>query len=181
MTRAGRPLRFLGTTLAGWTALRIAMLWPVQPTASSVIQTIVPGLSAATIRPVMPTPPPARSAVSTARLSARKSAPPDDAAHKRRVAQALVTLVRFGDPQIAIGPPGEMIASPMAVPAMTPPSRAKSWSADFWLVARGGSHRQTGFGGGELGGGQAGARIAYALDRAHRLAAFARFERTSRG
>ena len=52
----------------------------------------------------------------------------------------------------------------------------KRWSLDLWLIARGGSDRGAGFGGGELGGDQAGLRFAYALDRRHRLAAFARVD-----
>jgi hypothetical protein len=56
------------------------------------------------------------------------------------------------------------------------PAGGNHWSLDLWLVARGGSNDGAGFGGGELGGSQAGARFAYALDRRHRLAAYARID-----
>jgi len=178
MTRSGRPLRFLGLTLAGWTALRVVMLWPVTPTVDSVIRTMVPGLSAAPIRPAIAarsSPLPRLPSIDTARTPRRKTAI-GDAGRERRIALALAALVRFGDPQIAVGPPGEMIPPSPPAPSSPPPRTAKRWSADFWLVARGGSNRQAGFEGGELGGAQAGARLAYALDRGRRLAAFARFD-----
>jgi len=151
------------------------MLWPAAPTASSVIRTVVPKLSAATIGPPITAGPPVRPPPPIARLRARETGPRHgNTGSERRVALALVALVRFGDPQIAAGPPGEMIAPPAAISTMTRSRLARRWAADFWLVARGGSHRQVGFGGGELGGAQAGARIAYAFDRSRRLAAFAR-------
>lgn len=174
MTRAGRPLRFLGTTLAGWTALRIVMLWPAAPTASSVKRTVVPRLSAVPV--VLSITERSRSrrasqATVMVRLPVKRL--PNILGRDRHVALALAAPIRFDEPQIAIGPPGEMIA-PLS-PTSTQ-RRAKRWSADFWLVVRGGSNRQTGFGGGELGGAQAGARFAYALDRNRRLAAFARVD-----
>lgn len=44
------------------------------------------------------------------------------------------------------------------------------WSGNAWLVARGGSGIAPGVVAGQLGGSQAGVRIAYALDRKHRIA-----------
>lgn len=175
MNRSGRPLRFLGMTLAGWTALRVIMLWPPASTVTSVLRTIVPALSAKPFTPAITarSTAPVRSAmIDRPRASARR--PLGDPGRDRRVTLALAALVRFDDPQIAIGPPGEMIALPAPAPTRSRP--VKRWSADFWLVARGGSNRQAGFGGGELGGAQAGARIAYALDRNRRLAAFVRVD-----
>jgi len=176
VTRSGRPLRFLGVTLAGWTALRIVLLWPQAPTPGSIIRTLAPPLAAQ---------PAARFAIGVApgappRIVRSPTAPSrgrvprrDDPVRERRIALALAGLVRFGNPQIANGPPGERIAPQR--PA-GPPASSSRWSADLWLVARGGSRRQAGFGGGELGGAQAGARLAYALDRGRRLAAFARID-----
>lgn len=79
--------------------------------------------------------------------------------------------------------PGPIDDPPRPAPALIPampilPDRsaetAKRWSVSAWLLARAG----TGLGasplGGQLGGAQAGVRLAYALDRRQRLAAFAR-------
>ena len=179
MNRSGRPLRFLAASLACWTALRVVMLWSETPTVTSVIRTIVPGLGA-TPRPhavavtvTGPVPPPTigPAGASPARVPANQG--PD---RERRIALALAALVRFDNPQVAVGPPGEMIAPPDLPASRSPARLPKRWSADLWLVARGGSNRQTGFGGGELGGAQAGARVAYALDRRRRLAAFGRID-----
>lgn len=180
MNRSGRPLRFLGMTLAGWTMLRVVMLWPAAPTVTSVLRTIAPTLSAAPLSPAIAarsTTPLQSSTIDVPRVS-MNWAPLGDPGRDRRVALALAALVRFGDPQIAVGPPGEMIASPVPTPAPAP-MRSRTVtrrSVDFWLVARGGSNRQAGFGGGELGGAQTGVRVAYVLDRDHRLAAFARVD-----
>lgn len=175
MTRSGKPFRFLGITLAGWTALRVAILWPEAPTLSSVIHTIVPGVSATPMAGARSGPAASSVAIGAARTTAIRP-PATDPARDRHVALALAALLRFGDPQIAAGPPGEMIAPPAPPPAPIPPHVPSRWSADFWLVARGGSNRHTGFGGGELGGAQAGLRVAYALDRIHGLAAFGRID-----
>lgn len=168
-------------TLAGWTALRIVLLWPeAPPTASSVIRTIVPSLAAQpAVRFAMSVAPraPPRAAGPGPVMPPRSALRRTNLVRERRIALALAGLVRFGDPQIAIGPPGERIAPPRpAEPPFARRSPSSRWSADLWLVARGGSRRHTGFGGGELGGAQAGARLAYALDRARRLAVFARID-----
>ena len=57
-----------------------------------------------------------------------------------------------------------MLAPP---PAAAPPDRAAAsrWSASAWFVVRDGRGIAPGLGGGQLGGSQAGLRIAYALDR----------------
>jgi hypothetical protein len=181
MTRSGRPLRFLGVTLAGWTALRIVLLWPGTPIPGSVIRTIAPPLAAQSAARL------ARSVAAGASPRAIEPTAPAprygaDFTRRRRIALALAGPVHFGDPQIAIGPPGERIAPPPAEPppprrpASSPRSPPSRWSGDLWLVARRGSRRHAGFGGGQLGGAQAGVRLAYALDRARRLAAFARID-----
>jgi len=185
MTRSGRPLRFLAVTLAGWTGLRVIMLWPADPTPASVIRAIVPEVSADTVaesavRAAAPQPPlsvplpidPPRPPVFV------RQAPRHDPAREPHFALALAALVGFGEPQIAAGPPGEMVAPRDGAPVSAPrePHPTKRWSADLWLVARGGSNRQAGFGSGQLGGAQAGARFAYGLSRDRRLAIFARVD-----
>lgn len=181
MTRSGRPLRFLAVTLAGWTGLRVVMLWPAAPTPASVIRAVVPGAAA---EPVMQSIELQRPETLFALIHPRRPSafmPPgapsnQHPAREHPVALALTASVAVDDPQIAVGPAGEMIAPRPIAPLQQTrkPRRAAGWSADLWLVARAGSNRQAGFGSGELGGAQAGVRIAYALDRNRRLAAFVR-------
>lgn len=70
---------------------------------------------------------------------------------------------------------GERAADRSSVTPLRPGTR---WSASAWLIARSGAGLgQSPFGnpsGGQLGGSQAGARIAYAVDRQRRIALFAR-------
>ena len=181
MTRSGRPLRFLAVTLAGWTGLRVVMLWPEAPTPASVVGAIVPGAAAEPAGRTAELPSPATLPVvagSHPPVGIRPQRAPSrhDSARAHRIALALAALIRFDDPQIAAGPPGEMIA-PRPLPqvfADRKPHRFDRWSADLWLVVRGGSGPRAGFGSGQLGGAQAGVRVAYALDRDRRFAAFAR-------
>ncbi|MBN8808075.1 MAG: hypothetical protein J0I47_07535 [Sphingomonas sp.] len=64
---------------------------------------------------------------------------------------------------------------PFATPLPgAPPSPRRRWSGSAWLVARDGNGQGASFGGGQLGGSQAGVRIAYAIDHARRLAVVGR-------
>lgn len=184
MTRTGRPLKFLGTTLLGWTALRVFLLWPAAPAVGSVVRTVIPFASAAPSTPMVSLP--LAVSVSPPPANARPKATTAfvDAVRRRRlVALAMAGLLRFGEPEVTEGDdtsagmaqstppqPRSFPASPLA-PSV---GQRKPWSLDLWLVARGGSNGGAGFGGGELGGSQAGARFAYMLDRRHRLSAYAR-------
>ena len=179
MTGQGRPLRFLVAVTGGWIGLRVVLLWPWIDSVPALLHAIVPVARAET-RAALP-PALRGSAVGSYRARAVVTGivrpagratrrPPVD---PRRVALALLGLVRFGEP----GEPGEMGANP--APPFQPgvptprPSRARSsrWSGSAWLVARaGGSGIAPGVVGGQLGGSQAGVRIAYALDRRHRIA-----------
>ncbi|RYY33530.1 MAG: hypothetical protein EOP59_17505, partial [Sphingomonadales bacterium] len=66
--------------------------------------------------------------------------------------------------------------------AFSPPPRGPNlieaapdrWSVSGWLVARAGRGIGAAPGGGQIGGGQAGVRVAYILSPAKRIAAFAR-------
>jgi hypothetical protein len=174
VTRGGRPLRFLAVTLIGWTALRVAMLWPAAPTAATLIETLVPpAVATQSPLPIANGPPPAPTGIARARASHPVHREP--AAPHRLAALAMDGLVRFDDPQIG-APAPVAIAQPRAFSFLMPGVRQPQhhWSIDFWLLARRGATPHDGFGGSQLGGSQAGVRLAYKLDAPHRLAAFAR-------
>lgn len=178
MTGPGRPLRFLLMIAAGWTALRIFLLWPQIDSVPALIRAIVPVAAAQT--PAPPGPPERSASRPAVRLAAllpewraalarSVSAPPPRVADPRRVAMALLGFVSFGDPAPADDPgivPG--------LPKPRPRTAGSRFSGSTWLVARGGGGLGAGVVGGQLGGSQAGIRLAYLLDVKHRIAAAAR-------
>lgn len=179
MTRSGRPLRFLAIMIAAWIGLRIFMLWPQAPGAALPFTPLatpalatVPTLAQKTSQLPMP------GVASTAQAIDAAAAQPTPSAHNSQLtALALAGMIRFDRAQIAAGPPGEPIAPPPPrsfAGAAATATQQHRWSADLWLVARNGHAPRAGFGGGELGGSQAGARVAYMIDRRRRLAAFVR-------
>lgn len=172
----GRPLRFLAMVTTGWVGLRVVLLWPQDSAAAPVA-------AAAFATPPPPSvsspsfPPPLHQAVAPVSprwrpAAAATAALPHRPTDRARVALALPGLVRYGDwrtePDQAVLP-GLPHASAWAgrVGQSAAPSR---WSASAWLVARGGSGIAPGVVGGQLGGSQAGVRVAYQLDRRHRVA-----------
>lgn len=177
----GRPLRFLVALGIGWVGVRVAMLWPVavapvigQPPALALGS---PSFLPAALTPMAFAAP--RSAVSQPAAALLRPPPIDrrartPAPNPTRVALALLGLVRFGEP--APDPPAPILPG-VPRPQQTPPVVAESrgpsrWSGSFWLVARGdaGGAIAPGSLGGQLGGSQAGLRLAYLLDRRHRVA-----------
>lgn len=177
--RRGRPLRFLAATLGGWTALRVALLWPATPivAAAPTIAGLVPFDPIGTVRdggfrpPIAPWPDPRVARRPTpqpmASVSSSAANSPADRATSDH-ALALAALVRVG-PAAPTGP----------APGVTPPLRpVRSASGpgrlagSAWLIARGGSSRDPLAG--QLGGSQAGARLTYTLGRGRRVALSAR-------
>lgn len=172
----GRPLRFLGTVLGGWIGLRIVMLWPQLESPAAVLRAVTPlpvAASSAPHAPLTVSSPAWVRAVEPPRPRAVYAPLPRRAADPMRVALALLGLVRFGDPipveQSAAVLPG--LPQPDPSDRTAPPARAPSrWSGSAWVVARGGAGIAPGGLGGQLGGSQAGARVAYLFDRKHRIA-----------
>ena len=177
---SGRPLRFLAGTVIGWTALRVAMLWPA--TAPEAIRTILaPDAVAADISP-QNIPPPTTARGSTADRSlgrfAFSATPPlftaSPARLRRapdpdRIALAMVGLMSFGPVRyLDRGPP--QLSSPLPGAMPRPRPSGSRWSASAWLMLRDGQSTAAGVGSGQLGGGQGGARIAYALGQSRRFA-----------
>lgn len=188
---SGRPLRFLAVVLGGWVALRMAMLWPVPvppivppPTTRPLpVRTVTAPPSAWPLpAPAPPIVAPAARASRIARFrllvtgGARRLASLRDPS---RLTLAMLALTRIG-PAMTIGG-GEAERTDRTAdgaPPATPLRPGSRWSASAWLIARGGAGLgQSPFGGlsgGQLGGSQAGARIAYAVDRQRRIALVAR-------
>ncbi|MBA4048525.1 MAG: hypothetical protein C0476_08295, partial [Sphingomonas sp.] len=181
----GRPLRFLGVVLGGWAALRIVALWPVVPlagdgaraiTTSALVPRWTPMAEEllltsprSRLRPVIlgqpltrwakPRGEPPRRVVAVPQRRERAGADPE------RLALAILALVRVGPVQhVAAASPREVAAAPalLGVPAET--RGASRWSGSGWLVARGGLGLSDSPFAGQLGGSQAGLRLAYALD-----------------
>ncbi|MEH3100415.1 hypothetical protein [Sphingomonas adhaesiva] len=174
----GRPLRFMGLVLGGWVAARTWWLWPVAtpiatgpwrailPVAIAATAPVEPREIATTTPPSFPTPrrpSPLRFVTPTVATPATiaalpdRSAPPAASAARaddRRVTLALLGMVRYGAP----------------VPPPPGPSR---WSGSLWSIVRDGRQR-AGVATPQLGGSQIGARIAYTLDDARRVAIVAR-------
>lgn len=121
---------------------------------------------------------------------ADRNAPPHRApgVDPARIALAALGFVQLGYsvPVENAPPPGEQSpaaspsaspAAPVLVPLAAPVSRQgqqSRWSGNAWLIARGGVGIDPGLRGGQLGGGQTGGRLAYALGDARRLALVAR-------
>lgn len=184
MSGKGRPLRFLALVALGWTGARIALLWPQTGSLPGAIKALVPlGPALAEAVPtVLPqpaaTPTPvfaARSAPAAALgvgVAPAPAALPVRLADPLRVQLALLALVQYGAAE-AIGPAPGLGASPRAPDRRdSPPSR---WSASGWSALRPGQGVGAAPGGGQLGGSQAGVRLAYMLAPDARIAAVARF------
>lgn len=179
---SGRPLRFLGVVLGGWVAVRVILLsQPVlvvelaTPPMPKLPMAQVPRASMAWV-PVPPAPPlaaprPRLLTVATDHpfVSPTWQRYPGD---PDRVALAMLGLTRLGPsepvPQNAGSRDNPPISPPLAFPARTPGASRLSGSA--WLIARSGAGLSQSPLGGQLGGSQAGIRLAYAIDRQRRLA-----------
>jgi hypothetical protein len=169
-----RPLRFLGAVVGGWVGVRAAMLWPV---GQAIVQAVAPTAAAEAVSAARP----------PATLTAVRPAPPARSARVTPIAGRIVAS------SVASVPASREAAYPFpapnrssdraAVPDATitprlsgvdaPPAFETSrWSASAWAILRP-DGRATPFAS-QLGGSQAGARIAYAIDGARRLAIYAR-------
>jgi len=165
--RRGRPLRFLALALGLWICARAAIHLPPWNTEAE------PAAVAA---------PPVAAPLVTARAAERAmSALPAPAEPTRRIADrpvGRVAPIRFAilePPSVGSDVPRAWIAAPAPAPRLhtAPPSGpislpapargrpAPRWSGSAWLLARGDGDRGSLAPGGTLGGGQAGARLAW--------------------
>ncbi len=167
MNRRGRPLRFLALVCTGWIGLRVALLWHATGSLTQAIEAMVPfALNAESPSgPAMPT---ALADVATA-MPGRRAVPPAAVAREqlpapyrdpydaRKAQLAMVALIRYGDPEYVGGPPQAApvrIAEPAAPPSL-------GWSGALWVLGRRSGSQAAAPGASQLGGGQAGIRIAY--------------------
>jgi hypothetical protein len=192
MTGQGRPIRFLALVALGWVGVRIALLWSQTGSLPEAIRRVVPHASpvipGAVAAPVQVRPVPAvRAAYIPVLARQLQPSPPQPSpyatsaqvvADPERVQMALLALVQYGAPA-TIGF-STMPLPPVAQPDHLPRSPSR-WSASAWLVARPGAGLGAAPGASQLGGSQAGLRIAYMLLPEQRLAAFARVVTPRRG
>lgn len=182
---SGRPLRFLGLVLGGWIAVRTVVLVQSMPGPTPEIAR---GRALPRPLPARSQPLPPVAWVAAARrlpiagpvvlLPARAPsfAQPMAPAWQRhpgdpgRVALALLGLTRLGASEPVAEDLRDSEFRAPVTPYRPPAPGAGRLSGSAWLIARGGSgHGQSPLGG-QLGGSQAGFRLAYALDRSRRLA-----------
>ena len=181
MILASRPLRFLGLVVGGWVGLRAAMLWPAAEVVAALVRAVAPGLTVAqkpVERPLAPVEcAPVRSAGTRPVLSLALR-PVRLAGSEPWSAQRPSEQAPHASAARAIPPPEPVVAVPQNAPlapgSVAPPTFAGSsrWSASGWAIFRP-DGRATPFAS-QLGGSQAGARVAYALDGARRVAVYAR-------
>ncbi len=165
----GRPLRFLGSAVVGWTLFRIAALWPVAETAP------LQALSRMVVKPVL--------ALTMPVAAAAPGIPPTKPAER---------TPPMLSPAVAVPPPGRRVLAAVSAPAPEPPyppvrlrrmivpallampiaHGAGRLNGSMWLLARGGPGGT--LSGGQLGASQAGVRVTYALGRSRRVAIAAR-------
>jgi hypothetical protein len=171
----GRPLRALGLLLGGWVAMRVLVtVWPGAPLPRALVPPIhIPVATAPDVSVPVPAPvsapadrrvriairpldaPPAIIATARAATSPGlpPATPPPPAVSAAKpdpplATIALLALVRFG------------VSEPSA-------ADASRWSGSLWGIVRG--RGAAGVATPQLGGSQAGLRLAYALDDANRV------------
>ncbi|MDP1028604.1 hypothetical protein Q5H91_15375 [Sphingomonas sp. KR1UV-12] len=160
----GRPLRFLGLIVMGWSGVRVAILWPSVDSVPALIRAIAPPVAAATAfyaeapvtRPVVAHAPTAATPT--------KIVP---------IASAIPTPATTSPPTPAARPAEPDLPRSLRLPSLSPTSKPGRWSASLWAIGRTGLAETRP--GNQLGGSQAGIRLRYTFDRTHRLAASARF------
>ncbi|GGO92637.1 hypothetical protein [Stakelama pacifica] len=174
----GRPLRFAGSVLVGWTMLRIGMIWIATGSLPEAIERGVPlpmprlanHARPPAPRPIAsaphaPTPRPGERAGPPARTQVAGHAVTEDSIDPRRQRLALAAMTTFGSAHAIDNTTGPPISGPM--PRLPPPP--DRWRASGWVFYRPGSGGPFRAGLASLGGSQAGMRTTYLLDSESRL------------
>ena len=155
---AGRPLRFLVVTLGGWTAVRVALLWPTIDSLPSLVEAIVPPVAAAT-RDARP------SALRLEPTATIRLAAPSPIVWKPATPSPIKPSIPTMPPlRPAITPPETSPPPPRQPPPLRPAPLASPpdrLAGSAWLILRGG--RNDAVAGGQLGASQMGARVTYTL------------------
>jgi len=190
VTGQGRPIRFLAVVAVGWIGIRVALLWSQTGSLPEAIREMVPlasrAVPGAVAAPARTRPAFAVRTVRTApivpsRVTARSVSVRAPQADPERVQMALLALVQYGTPAIV----GTASVLPLPLPVAAQPDRlppaSPRWSAGAWLVARAGTGLGAAPGASQLGGGQAGVRVAYMVLPEQKIAAVARVTAPLRG
>ncbi|MBR0553312.1 hypothetical protein [Stakelama marina] len=187
MTRGGRPLRFILLVVGGWTALRVAMLWPQTGSLPAAVRGALPVTIAQTrglpvlrrhrpvsanaaahdsaARAVQPESPIATATPKRSVFNLPEARPAHDAV---RAQFALIGLVRFNGTVEAQARPRPVLDPLPARPAPHP----SRWRGTAWLFTHGNGTQLNDSA--RLGGSQAGARLSYPLAPDNRIAAAGR-------
>lgn len=193
MTGRGRPFRFLALVFGSWIGIRALQLLPQAASLPEAIKALSPlplPVQAAEFFQTPATMPADPSFTAVAREAPFES-PWTASLVRAQVPAATATLtVRTTElpssaAQPALGglaepPKSRPVGSTSAQPDhfQLPPDR---WSASAWLAARAGNGLGAAPGGSQLGGSQAGARLAYLLVPSAKVAAFVRVTTPLRG
>lgn len=191
MRAPGGPLRFLVMIIGGWTMVRIVMLLPasVQTIASAPPPTLfgTPAQPRAPFAGLIDEPAGGVPSIGQSALAAVAPAPPAHTpmaphANASRIALALLAMIRVGSVSESSDGAVASVLRPADFPSLKPAAQTalsrwpglregqSRWSGSAWLVARGGQGLGAGLTTSQIGGGQAGVRLAYAIDAGHRLA-----------
>lgn len=173
MTRGGRPLRFLGATLGGWVVLRAGMLWPTIESPRDLNRLFAPPAAAAIRAPLIVIAVPPRAKRSSA-IAAAGVAPMIPGGATRRVAADRAVAVLAEVETVSVGQDAALGRAGAIPPPLrpTPADAPGRLTTSAWAIVREGV--ATGLPGSQLGGSQAGVRVAYALGGSRQLALSAR-------
>nr|WP_231708248.1 hypothetical protein [Sphingomonas populi] len=176
----GRPLRFIVVLVAGWIGLRTVMLWPhAEAVPDRVRGGVAVAQAPAATRAVAALPHSVPAPGEPIQLASVWRAAPAVAVHGGAVQPSqppppFAAPVGTSDGPQAPPPPSAGLPRFVPVAAVAGTANASRLSGSFWLVTRNGGGVTNAPLGGQLGGSQAGVRLAYLLDRKHRVAAMVR-------
>ncbi|MBW4330645.1 hypothetical protein KY084_07110 [Stakelama sp. CBK3Z-3] len=182
-TGKGRPLRFAGSIIAGWTMVRVGFLWFSTGSLTQALDQAVPLAHLPRMQTAGDSPGPitahaaiggVRSAVAPPAAEWPREKPSsnprtaivDQRISARRERLALAGLVTFGEARARCDAPSPRLN---ALAPLRPAS--KRWQASGWIFYRPGGGDAFAANLPSLGGSQAGFRAAYTLDTEHRLSA----------
>jgi hypothetical protein len=167
------PLGFLGLVATGWTAVRVAILWPDAPIAAApgnasrespgVIAQVPPEIAEPEVQPLsaaLPRTPSHKPIIFEGRQALRAQA---------ASTKATVPYWTNSAPSVAAEQPGELALAPTSSFAPVRSGEGR-FSLSGWALVRGAS-ASTLATGGQLGGSQAGMRARVRLDRGLHVAA----------
>lgn len=163
MKAGSAPLRFPVLVVGAWVCARIAMILPGLGTPSGVVSVALAGVLAVPLamesREVTVLPAPAAS------ITVALDEPAQHLGHEgvtlAQDERSLATIAVFASRDLA--PPPSVPQPQIAVLPPSRPPASSRWSGYGWIFARGDGGRPSLASGGQLGGSQAGVRLAYRI------------------